>query len=193
MELIERAKNILIAPRKEWDVIETENDNQEKVLMGYLIWLALIPAIASFIGYGLIGYHFMGVKVGGGLMWGFRHALQQFISVIAGAYLTAYVFNYLAPKYGGRQDFHKAFQLSAYCYTPVCVGGVFYLHHSLSMLAGLAGLYGLYLLYLGVQPIMKVPKEKSATYFVISLLAMVVISLLVGLVIGLITGVGNRW
>lgn len=61
------------------------------------------------------------------------------------------------------------------------------------MLAGLAGLYGLYLLYLGVQPLMKVPKEKSTTYFVISLLAMVVVSLLVGLAVGLITGVGNRW
>ena len=57
----------------------------------------------------------------------------------------------------------------------------------------LAGLYGLYLLYLGVQPLMKVPKEKSTTYFVISLLAMVVVSLLVGLAVGLITGVGNRW
>ncbi len=65
MNQIERARKILFTPKDEWSVIESENDSHTKVLMTYLIWLSLIPVVASFIGYGLIGYHFLGVRVGG--------------------------------------------------------------------------------------------------------------------------------
>ncbi|MGV8095365.1 MAG: Yip1 family protein [Mangrovibacterium sp.] len=193
MNLTERVKNIVLTPKSEWRVIETENDPHAKVLTTYLIWLALIPAVAAFIGYGLIGYQVFGVKVGGGVSWGIRFAVQHFISVIGGAYLTAWVFDLLAPNFGGTKNFDRAFQLAAYCYTPVCVGGIFYLHHSLSVLAGLAGLYGLYLLYLGIKPMMKAPDDKLTTYFIIALLAMIVISLVLGSILGVIIGVSSPW
>ncbi len=193
MNQIERARKILFTPKDEWSVIESENDSHTKVLMTYLIWLSLIPVVASFIGYGLIGYHFLGVRVGGGIFWGVRYAIQHFISVIGGAYLTAAVFNFMAPKYGGVKDFNRAFQLAAYCYTPVCVGGIFYIHYSLSMLAGVAGIYGLFLFYFGVKPMMKVTDEKATTYFVVSLLAMIVISLVLGLILAQLIGTGSYW
>jgi hypothetical protein len=57
------------------------------------------------------------------------------------------------------------------------------------MLSSIAGLYGLYLLYIGLQPMMKVAAEKQTTYFVVSLLVMIVVSfalsaILAGVLIG---------
>jgi hypothetical protein len=48
----------------------------------------------------------------------------------------------------------------------------------------LGGLYGLYLLYLGLAPMMKTSEEKKNTYFIVSLLCVVVVSVLVSALLG---------
>jgi hypothetical protein len=60
---------------------------------------------------------------------------------------------------------------------------VFYLLPSLSWLASLSGLYGLYLLYIGLQPQMKAPADKQTSYFVVSLIATVVVSAVLSFVL----------
>ncbi|WP_298649595.1 hypothetical protein [uncultured Proteiniphilum sp.] len=50
MKTIQRAKNILMTPKTEWDLVSEENSGHVKLLTGYLIPLALIPAVAGFIG-----------------------------------------------------------------------------------------------------------------------------------------------
>lgn len=192
MNLIERVKNILITPKKEWEVIANENDDHVKVLTSYLLLLALIPAVAAFIGWGFIGYKTLLIRVAS-VELGLRYALTQYISILAGTYLTALVFNELAPKYGAVKDFASAFRLSAYCYTAICVGGIFYLFPSLSSLASLTGLYALYLLYIGLKPMMKVPDQKASAYFVVSLLCMIAVSVVLSLIIGSIIGVGSAF
>ena len=187
MNLFERIKNILITPKQEWGVIASKEEEHIKVLTSYLIILALVPTIAAFIGWGLIGQKVFMVKiVGVGL--GIRYAITQFVSIIAGAYVTAVVFNELAPRYGGVKNFNKAFQLAAYCYTAICVAGALYILPSLGMLASLAGLYSLYLLYIGMKPMMKVADDKATTYFVISLLCMILVSVLLSVILGAILG-----
>ena len=187
MNLFERIKNILITPKQEWGVIASKEEEHVKVLTGYLIILALIPAIAAFIGWGLIGQKVFMVKIVG-IGLGIRYAVIQFVSIIAGAYIMAVVFNELAPKYGGVKNFNKAFQLAAYCYTAICVAGILYLLPSLSILASLAGLYSLYLLYIGIKPMMKVADDKATTYFIISLLCMIVVSLVLSVILGAVLG-----
>ena len=73
MNLVERAKNILISPAKEWEVIKQENLTVSQMFLNYAVILAAIPAIAGFIGYtlfgislGFISYH---VPVGSGILW----------------------------------------------------------------------------------------------------------------------------
>jgi hypothetical protein len=175
MELISRIKSILTAPKKEWAVIESEHSSHAKVFTTYVVLLAIIPAVAAFIGYGLIGYSVLGVHVHS-VSWGIRQAVVQYISMLGGTYLTAFVINALADNFGAKKEFDRAFSLVAYAYTPMFVGGVFYLLPSLSILASLAGLYGLYLLYTGLQPMMKTPADKQTSYFVISLIVTIVVS-----------------
>lgn len=189
MNLIDRAKTILLTPKTEWEKIKNENDSHVKVLTSYLLWLALIPAAAAFIGYGIIGYRVLGVHVGS-IEWGIRQAIMQFITMVGGCYITAGVLTLLAENFGAKKDFNKVFQLVAYCYTAACVGGIFYIYSPLSVLASLASLYSLYLLYIGLAPMTDVPKEKQTTYFVVSLICMVVVTVVLTLILGAIVGIG---
>ena len=184
--IINRVKNILVSPKTEWLTIEAENEPHAKVFTSYVVLLALIPAVAAFIGYGLIGYSVLGVHVGGTIGWGIRQAITQYVAMLGGIYLTAYVIDMLATNFGATKDFNRAFSLVAYSYTPMFVAGVLYIIPSLALIASLAGLYGLYLLYIGLQPMMKAPAEKQTTYFIVSLIVTIVVSVIMSAILGAI-------
>ena len=185
MDIIERAKQILISPKTEWPVIKTENDSHLKILTSYLLWLALIPAVAAFIGYGLIGYNIMGVHIHSA-EFGLRQAVVSYIGIIAGCYITAAVITLLASSFGAKKDFNRAFQLVAYAYTASCIGGIFNIYHSLTIIATLSGIYSLYLLYTGLEPMTEVTPEKKAAYFIVSMLCMIAVYFVVGLILAAI-------
>ena len=165
MDIINRVKNMLVSPKTEWSVIDEENAPHMKVCTTYVVLLALIPAVAAFIGYGLFG---RGAFVG----LGFRYAVIQYITMVGGIYLAAFVINILAENFGSKKDFDKAFSLVAYAYTPTLVSGIFYIFLPLGFLTFLASIYSLYLLYIGLTPMMKTSDEKRTTYFIVSLLVM---------------------
>ncbi|MCL1973845.1 MAG: YIP1 family protein [Bacteroidetes bacterium] len=183
MNIIDRVKNVLISPKTEWPVIDGENTSHVKVLTTYVALLALIPAIASFIGYGIIGYNVLGFHFAS-IGLGIRHAIIQYITMVGGVYLTALVIDLLAANFGSQKNFDKAFSLVAYAYTPAFVGGIFYFYHPLGILASLASIYSLYLLYIGLAPMMKTPSEKQTSYFVVSLLVMLAAFFVLSLVLG---------
>ena len=182
MEIINNVINILLTPKTEWQAIEAENAPHAKVFKTYVVMLALIPAIAAFIGWGLIGYSAFGIHVRN-IGWGLRQAIALYIAMLGGTYITAFVIDALAVNFGATKDFNRAFSLVAYTYTPMFVGGVFYILPSLSWLASLAGLYGLYLLYIGLQPMMKAPSDKQTSYFVVSLIATVAVAVVLSVVL----------
>jgi len=186
MEIVNRVKNILVAPKVEWATIEAEQDPHVKILTSYLLLLALIPAVSQFIGEGLIGRTVLGIHIGGTVSWGIRQAISSYISMIGGVYLTAFVINLLAESFGSTKNFDKAFALVAYSYTPMCLAGIFHIFPSLSILALLAGLYGLYILYTGLKPMMKTPDEKQTIYFVVSLISVIVVTAILSAVLAAI-------
>ena len=173
MNLINRAKSILLSPKTEWTVIEPEQTDVKTLTLNYLLPLALIPAIAGFIGFGLIGQNVLGMHIGSA-GYGLRYAIVSLVSTIGGAFLTAYIIDLLAPSFGSEKNFLQSFKLVVYSYTPMMVAGVFLIIPALGILATLAGLYGLYLLYIGLQPMKKTPDDKKTTYFVVSLIVVII-------------------
>lgn len=178
MNAIERVKNVLLAPKSEWQTISNESDTHVKILTVYLIPLALIPAVGSFIGYGLIGYSVMGIHIGT-FGFGIRQAVVSFISTIVGVYLTTWIITLLAERFGSIKNFNNAFKLVAYSYTPMLVAGILFIFPKLAILVTIAGLYGLYLLYLGLEPVLGTPEDKKTSYFVVSLICVVICSFIV--------------
>jgi hypothetical protein len=170
MNLVDRAKNIIMTPKTEWAVVASEEANVAQIFTGYVLPLALIPAIASLLGFGFIGRGF-----GASLRWGIAMALIQFISAFLGVYITAFVADFLAPNLGSEKNFGKAVQLVAYSYTPGWVAGVLLLFPMLGILATLAALYGLYLLYLGLPHMMKTPQDKVVTYLIALIVVVIIV------------------
>lgn len=170
MNLVDRAKNIILTPKTEWPVIAGEEANIAQILTTYVVPLALIPAVASLLGFGFIGRGF-----GTSLRWGVAMGLIHFVSALLGVYITAFVADFLAPNFGSEKNLGKAMQLVAYSYTPGWVAGILLVFPTLGILATLAGLYGLYLIYLGLPHLMKTPQDKVVTYLIVIIVVVIVV------------------
>lgn len=180
--LIDRVKLVLVNPKGAWAKISSEQIDRKDFLMSYVLPLVLIPTIASFIGYGLIGLGSY-FKVAS-LSWGLHQAILAFLGAFLGVFVSAFCIHKLAPTFGTHVSLTNAIKLVAYSYTPTWIAGVFYILPSLTFLALLAGLYSLYILYIGFVPITKVSEEKKTNYFILSLILVIGVSVLVSLVIG---------
>jgi len=186
MNAIERIKKILTSPKTEWEVIASEETTAREVLKSYLIFVALIPAIGSFIGCGVVGYKNMIGEHTHLITSGVRQALISFVGIIAGTYITAHVLNRLAAKFNSTANFDKAFQLVAYSYAPMCIAGILHIFPSLSSIAGIISMYGLYIFYLGIAPMMKTPEEKVTAYFLSVLIFVILIFLLLSMLLAIL-------
>jgi hypothetical protein len=169
MDIFERVKNIIMTPKTEWLVIAAEESNTAQIFKGYVLPLALIPAIAHIIGLSVIGRGMMS-----SFSWGIAMGLIQFILAFVGVYISAYVIAFLAPRFGSQQDMGRAVQLVAYSYTPAWVAGILSIVPALGVLVFVGGLYGLYLMYLGLPQMMKTPQDKVIGYLVVSIIALIV-------------------
>ena len=61
--IINTAKQFIVNPKLEWEVAKQDSDSAQQHVMKYVLPLALISAVAIFIGVGLIGYRVLGYRV----------------------------------------------------------------------------------------------------------------------------------
>ena len=177
MNLVDRAKSIIMTPKTEWPKIAAEEPNIGQIFTGYVLPLALIPVVASIIGWGFFNHSFT---------YGIATGLVTLISAFISVYLAAFVIDFLAPNFSSQKNLGRAVQLVAYSFTPMWLGGIFNLIPIISWIGGLIGLYGLYLMYLGIGHMMKTPQDKVMTYLIVSILVLLVVYLVVGAILGAI-------
>jgi len=187
MNLVARVKAILLTPRTEWPVIDGEAATVGSLYTGYIIPLAAIPAVASFIGLSLVGMHVLGVNIQVPVAAGIKGAIARYVLSLVATYVLALIIDALAPTFGGTKNSIGALKVAAYSSTAAWVAGIFSLLPSLSIL-GLLGLYSLYLLYLGLPAVMKAPQEKAMGYTVVVILCAIVLFVLVGWLAGMVMG-----
>ena len=181
--LLQRVLDILMRPRETWLQINAEDGNPARIYLGYLVFLAAIPAVAGFIGYSLIGVGAFGISVRVPVVQGLVSMVVGYVLSLAMVYVLALIANMLAPRFQAQQDMGSAFKLVAYASTAGMLGGVFSILPSLAMLGLLAALYSVYLIYSGIPVLMKAPQEKAVGYTA----ALVVCGILAGIVVGLAT------
>ncbi len=186
--IVQRVINIITKPKDEWQVIATEQPNAIKLIGGYALILALIPALSAFIKYGIIGMSFMGYtsrSIGSGIQTG----LIQLLSAVIGVYLLAWVIDLLAPSFESQKNFGRSLQLAVYSSTPQWIAGILLLFSTtMSMLIMVIGLYAIYLLAVGMPVLKGTPKDKVVGYVALTIVAMIVIGLLLALILGAILG-----
>ncbi|MEK6571003.1 MAG: Yip1 family protein [Bacteroidota bacterium] len=178
MNLVDRAKKIITSPKTEWQTIASEEPNIQQIFVGYVFPLALIPAVAHIIGWGLIG---SGIILS--YSWGIATGLVQFFLAFVAVYVTAFVVDALAPSFGSQKNLGRAVQLVAYSATPAWVAGILNIIPYLGWLGSLLGLYSIYLLYLGLPHTMKTPQDKVAVYLIVSIVVLILVYVIIGAIL----------
>ncbi|MDA2918074.1 YIP1 family protein [Desulfobacterota bacterium AH_259_B03_O07] len=183
MNLTERAKNIILKPKQEWPAIDGEAIQTSDFYRNYIIPLAAIGPIASFIGTSLVGITLPGmgtfrVPIGSAIV----QMIVSFVLALIGVYVLAIIIDLLAPSFGGENSRHQGLKVAAYSSTPGWLGGIFGIIPVLGFVGIIAAIYGLYLLYLGLPILMKSPRQKALGYTVIVVIASIVIFVIIGLI-----------
>lgn len=184
MDLVERAKRILLQPGQEWQVINTETTTTADLYRSYIAPLAAIGPVASIIGMSVVGVSvpFFGtyrVPFGTAI----SHAVVTYVMTLVGVYVLALIINALAPTFAAEKNDMQALKVAAYASTAAWLAGVFTLIPMLSIL-GVLGLYSLYLLYLGLPILMKAPQEKALAYTAVVVVAAIVVFAVISVVAG---------
>ena len=185
MNLVERVKRILLSPRTEWEVIDTELTTPAQLYTGYIAPLAAIGPIAQLIGYSVFGISvpFAGtyrVPIGSAI----TSAIVSYVMALAMPFLLALIIDALAPTFNGQRSQIQALKIAAYSSTASWIAGIFALIPGVRFLT-ILGIYSLYLLYLGLPVLMKSPREKAIGYTVVVILAAIVLFMLIGVISGM--------
>jgi hypothetical protein len=151
------------------------------VLVGYVLPMSLIPAVASFIGYGFVGANGVLFRVSG-LYWGTAMAIDSLITSFSVYLLGTWFVDRMAPGFGAKRELNRSAQLVAYAYTPAWLAGIFYLLPMLQELVVL-GLYSVYLFYLGIPVIKRMPDDQRIAFTISSAIVLIIIRFVVGLLI----------
>lgn len=172
MELIPRAKAIILSPNTEWRVIAAEPNDTQALFLRYAVPLAALSALAGFIG----------------LMW-FARFFGALVSAVIGFVLSLVIIfavaklaAFLAPKFGGVADDGAALKLVVYSNTAGWLASFFLIIPFLSFLA-ILGLYGVYLFWTGVGPLLRVPDDRKLVFVLSLAAAAIVLNLLIGLIL----------
>ncbi len=190
MSLVDRAKNILLNPKSEWEVIAKEPATVGGLFTGYAIPLSVLPIVGSVIAIGLLGIGSgalapMGIgTIGVGVAAGM--AAVGFVMGLVMLWVMSFIVNAVSPSFNGKSDIVSATKLMAYASTPSWVAGL--IGPFLGPVGGLVSFaaiaYVVYLIYTGIQPIMEVPTEKVAGLTVVIILIYIVLSVIFTMVIG---------
>jgi hypothetical protein len=191
MSLIDRAKNIILTPKTEWAVVAGETTPDSQLIIGYVLPLAALAALAGFIGMSLIGTSlpFLGTyRIG--IVWGLVTAVFSVVMAVVMVYVMGFIIDALATTFGAQKGMSGALRVAAYAYTPVWILGVLKIIPVLGILVLLGALYAFYLLYLGLMAVMRAPAEKAVGYTVVVIIVGIVVGVIIGWISGLILAFG---
>jgi hypothetical protein len=177
--LIARVQGILLRPVTEWELIDGEAATVGGLFTGYACILAAIGPVALVIQH-LLFLRWTIVPI-------IAVAILSYVFSLIGVFIIGFIIDALAPSFDGQKSQIQAMKLAVYSYTAAWVAGIFNILPALGLLALIAAIYGFYLLWLGLPKLMKSPPEKTAGYFVVTILAAVLVYIVIGAIVGAVT------
>jgi hypothetical protein len=190
MNVIERAKAMLLQPAQTWPVIDAEQATVQSVYKDWLVVMAAIPAVCGFVGMSLVGVGMFGYGFRVPIVGGLVTMVFGYVLSLVAAYVMALIVDALAPSFGGTKNPVGALKIVAYGATAVYVAGLFKLLPMLGMLGILAACYSVYLMYLGLPVVMKCPQDKAPGYTAVVVILYVVVTVVVGTISAMFIGFG---
>ncbi len=167
MDIVERVKTITLSPATAWPVIDAEQHTPQSLFVPYMLILAAIPAVATFIGMSLVGMGGFGFSMRLPIMSGLAMMVTSYVFSLAMAFGMGWLVSTLAPNFGGQSNLMQGLKLVVFGGTPMFLAGILSILPALGILGLVAAIYSLYVMYLGLPVLMKNPKEKTIPYMVV--------------------------
>jgi hypothetical protein len=191
-KIVARAKGMLLTPRSEWPVIGAEPDTIAGLYSGYILLLAAIPVLVSFLTSTVIG---VSVPLLGtyrvGIAAALTGAVVRYALTLVAVYVVAVIVDALAPTFGAEKNRVQALKTVAYSYTAYWVISILGLIPGLALLAALGGgIYSIYLLNMGLPFTMKCPTDKTVGYTALTVVITIVVGVVLSLILGALGGLG---
>ncbi|HIH45216.1 MAG TPA: YIP1 family protein [Candidatus Methanoperedenaceae archaeon] len=178
-----RVISLLKSPVAEMTKAKSEQISKMDTIKNYVAILALIPAIATFIGHAFIGISFGFFSYKYPIEYALVEAILIYVLQVASVFISGFVINALAPNFASKQNEDQAMKLAAFAATPGLIGGIFNIYFGLAIIGTLLALYGLYILYLGIPVLMETPKDKAITYLIVIIIVNIVIFVIIGAIV----------
>lgn len=177
--LVARVKGILVQPNAEWLKIDGEFATTKTLFTRYAMILAAIGPVAGLIGSLIFG----DTSIIGALVV----ALISYGLSLAAVFVLGILINALAPSFGSTVDQVQAMKVAVYASTAAWVAAIFDLIPVLSVLSLVGAIYSLVLLFIGLPILMKTPDDKKVIYYVVVLIAGLVLYAIIGAAIRAVT------
>lgn len=177
--LVARVKGILVQPNAEWLRVDGEFATTKTLFTRYAMILAAIGPVAGLIGSLIFG----DTSIIGALVV----ALISYGLSLAAVFVLGILINALAPSFGSTVDQVQAMKVAVYASTAAWVAAIFDLIPVLSVLSLVGAIYSLVLLFIGLPILMKTPDDKKVIYYVVVLIAGLVLYAIIGAAIRAVT------
>ena len=186
MDLVQRAKAMVLSPAAEWRTIEPESGDPGFLFANYVAFLAAIPPVCEFLRRGLFGWGGMHLRHfhHGGFFSGLFGAAVHYLVAFVVVYAMAVIIDGLAPTFSGQKNQDNAMKLAVYSMTPAWLAGIFALIPGLGFLRLVALLYSIYVFWLGLPILMKPPPDRLGPYALAVILCGIVLSFVVRAIVG---------
>jgi Yip1 domain len=187
--VLRRALRLIVSPAREWEAVAAAELPSGKVLLGYVVPLSAVPAVAWMIGLAIFGADLgfrdedvvpLTLTLGRTLYSGAVTLAGSVLSVLA----LAAAFYLVAPMYATPRHWRRALAVAAYGTTPLWVAGVLLVKPGLVIVGLVAFLHCCHRYYAGLQRVAGVKRGDAAEYVAISLFLVTIASLVVGGAIG---------
>ncbi|MGO1461210.1 MAG: Yip1 family protein [Marinobacter sp.] len=156
---------LLTNPDQAWESIRKESESVARLYTGHVLLLALIPAVAGFVGTSQIGW-----QIGDGQVTrlsvgsAFTLSVLFYAVMLAGIFILGKFIDFFAATYDAVDRTPRGVTMAAYTATPIFLIGVIAVYPNIwvNMLAGLVAIaYAVYLLYEGLPILMKIPESRG--------------------------------
>jgi hypothetical protein len=180
-----RLWNVVVRPDHEWPRIAAEPTSGARLILRYVLPLALLAPLASFVGMRWFG-------AGWDAQHGYRvdpahvvaAAATTYIAIVGSIVMLAGIFVAVAPLFGSSRSYVAALKVATFGSVPVLLAGATLLVPAMALVALVAGLHTLFLYWDGAGRLLQVPDDSRAEFVGGSLILLVAGSTLAGALAG---------
>lgn len=180
MQLIDRAKSILLQPRSTWREVVGEFTKPGEIWGRYVLPLAAIGPAATIVSWITFGKPVPLTSLTNPvpISTAIARGVAEYVVILLGVFVLMHLLNVLAPTFGTPKNDTQALKAVAYSHTAAWVGGIFALIPALWPVRWVFLLYTFLLLFIGLPIVMKTPPSQATGYAAVGTIAAFVVALL---------------